>query len=312
MIHPKVLKTLDEAVSLRVNVVRAQDKIGILYDMDAIIVVNTSCEDFTTAKYWQGRTGRHKCLVDLSHIKKFVFLFNFVVEPAARLPSILKRVGDVRIIAANTMDFHILSTADRFREIRHLPRMVLASPIDPDSVTTYKKPSQRIRIGQHSMPYMEKFNREISLLVARINNVYHGRVLWHFMGMPAPVAGLVAHHTNVLLHEPFAFTVREFLEETDIFLFYPVWERSEPWARSIAEALMSGTPVVATARGGTRDQIIQSNNGYLCNCLDDFVRYLSVMIERPEIVRLLGRNASLNSKYFTTEYITHKLIEYIR
>ncbi len=310
-IHPKVLKTVDEAVSVRLNVVKIQDKVPIFYDMDAVIVVNTDSNEFTDAEYWQGKTYRHSCVVDLSRIKKFVFLFNFIIEPAAKLPSLLRHVADVRIITANSLYFRSISEMDMFQEIRHLPRLVLASPIDPGTVTTDKTPSDRIRIGQHSLPYVHKFNGEIGTLVARINERYLDRVSWNFMGMPVHVGNLIEHHPNVVLRKAFALPVRDFLEEVDVFLFYDTWDRTEPWARSVAEALASGSPVVATAKGGNQDQVIPANNGYLCTCLEDFVRHLSVMIDRPEIVRLFGRNASLYSRFFTTEYTIRKLMEFV-
>jgi glycosyltransferase involved in cell wall biosynthesis len=311
-IHPKILKTVDEGVAVRLNVVKIQDKVPILYDMDAVIVVNTDSNEFTDAAYWQGKTDRHSCVVDLARIKKFVFLFNFVIEPAAKLPSLLRHVPDVRIITANSLFFRAISEVDAFEAIRHLPRLVLASPIDPGTVTTYKKPADRIRIGQHSLPHTNKFNEEIGTLVARINDRYADRVAWHFMGIPARVGQLIAHHPNVVTREAFALPVGDFLKEVDVFLFYPAWDRTEPWARSVAEALASGAPVVATAKGGNQDQIVPGSNGYLCRCLEDFVRYLSAMIDRPETVRLLGRNASLYSRFFTTKHIIRDLLEYVR
>jgi glycosyltransferase involved in cell wall biosynthesis len=280
--------------------------------MDVIIVVNTDSNKFTDSDYWQGKTCRHRCIVDLSRMKTLVFLFNFVIEPAAKLPSLLAHVPDVRIITTNTLFFRSVPALDTYREIRHLPRLILASPIDPRSVTTHKKPSGRIRIGQYSMPYTNKFNREIGTLVARINDRYLGRVSWHFMGMPRQVASLIARYPNVVMREAFAIPVRDFLEETDIFLFYPAWDRVEPWARSVAEALMSGSPVLATAKGGNRDQITPGSNGYLCRSLEDFVEHLSTMLDQPEIIRSLGRNASQYSRFFTTEHVIGELIEFVR
>ena len=312
MVHPKVLRTVDQAVSVRLNVLKIQEKVPIFYEMDVIIVVNTDSNEFTDSDYWQGRTYRHRCIVDLSRMKRLVFLFNFVIEPAAKLPSLLAHVRDVRIITANTGFSRSVSTMAPYREIRHLPRLVLASPIDPSSVSTHKKPSGRIRIGQHSMPYTNKFNKEIETLVARINDRYLDRVSWHFMGMPRQVAGLMARHPNVTTHEAFAVPVRDFLEETDIFLFYPAWDRAEPWARSVAEALMSGSPVLATAKGGNCDQIIPGSNGYLCGSLEDFARHLSEMLDRPEIIQSLGRNASQHSRFFTTEHVVGQLMEFVR
>jgi glycosyltransferase involved in cell wall biosynthesis len=312
LIHPRVLKTVDKTVSVRLNVVKVQEKVPTLYGMDVLIVVNTDSSEFADVEYWQGKTCRHSSVIDLSRIKALVFLFNFGVEPAAKLPSLLSYVPDVRIITANTLYSRSISALSMFREIRHLPRLVLASPIDPSSVSTYKKPAEPIRIGQYSMPYTNKFNREIATLVARINVKYRDRVSWHFMGMPDSVARLIARYPNVAMREAFSLRIRDFLEETDIFLFYPTWDRSEPWARSIAEALMSGSPVVATAKGGNRDQIIPGNNGHLCRSLDEFVECLSEMIEHPESIRALGRNAALYSRYFSTAYVIRKLMEFIR
>ncbi len=312
LIHPKVLMTVDKAVSVRLNVVQIQEKVPTLYGMDVLIVVNTDSREFADVEYWQGKTDRHNCVVDLSRIKALVFLFNFGIEPAKRLSSLLPYVPDVRIITANTEYSRSISTLDMYREIRHLPRLVLASPIDPGSVSTYKRPAERIRIGQYSMPYSNKFSPEIATLVARINDKYLGRVSWHFMGMPASVARPIAHYPNVMFREAFAQRVADFLEETDIFLFYPTWDRAEPWARVIAEALMSGSPVVATDKGGNCDQIMPGNNGYLCRSLDDFVDHLSELIEHPESIRVLGRNAALDSGYFSTGQVIGRLMEFLR
>lgn len=311
MVHPKVLGKVDPRVHVRLNVLQDQTKVPLLYEMDSIVVVNTNSQVFADVEYWQGKTDRHHSVVDLSRIKTLTFLFNFVLEPAAKLPSLLRHVQDVRIITANTMFFRSITFMEMYRGIRHLPRLILASPIDPYSVPTCKKPSRRIRIGQHSLPWSDKFNEEIVCL-SRINDKYRDRVSWHFMGMPDSVGGLIARHANVVIREAFALRVGDFLKETDIFLFYPAWNRSEPWARSIAEALMSGSPVVATAKGGNRDQIIPGNNGYLCRSLDDFVERLSEMIEHPESIRVLGRNAALYSRYFSTACVIDRLMEFIR
>lgn len=312
MVHPKVLSRVDQRVRVRLNVLKGQEKAAILYDMDAIIVVNTNSEVFTDVAYWRGNTDRHGSVVDLSRLRTLIFLFNFIVEPAAQIPSLLPYARDVRIITTNTLFFRSITRRDIYRGIRHLPRLVLVSPIDQHSVSVCKKPSSRIRIGQHSLPWLEKFNEEITTLIMRMNSKYCDRILWQFMGMPDAMAGRIAQHPNVVLREPFALRVGDFLEETDIFLFYPAWDRVEPWARSIAEALMSGSPVVATARGGNHDQIIPGNNGYLCRSLDEFVECLSRMIERPELIRTLGRNAALYGRYYSTAYVIARLIEFIR
>ena len=56
-----------------------------------------------------------------------------------------------------------------------------------------------------------------------------------------------------------ALAVPEFLQGIDVLLFFLGWQREEAWARSAAEALMSGCPVITTNRGGNRDQVIHGN-----------------------------------------------------
>jgi hypothetical protein len=111
-VHPKVLNTVDQSVSVRFNVLKQQEKVPILYDMDVIIVVNSDSDEFTDIRYWQGETYRHTCVVDLSRVRRLVFLFNFVIEPAAHLPSLFEHIRDVRIITANTLFFHAISDLD--------------------------------------------------------------------------------------------------------------------------------------------------------------------------------------------------------
>jgi hypothetical protein len=308
----RVLERVDEGVFLRTQVLKDQSNVNILYDMDAIIVVNSDGKLFTDLEYWRGKTDRHNCLVDLSKIKAFIFLFNFIVSPSIKLTSLLEEVHNIKIITTNSRFFNEMSIQDRYKEVRHLPRLMLESPINPSSVSTEKKLSDRIRIGQYSIGMEQKFNEEIAQLLTRINSKYYEKVWWDFMGIPLSRANLIMQSPNVTIRKAFAKPVKEFLKETDLFLFYPSWKRQEPWSRSVGEALASGCPVLATDKGGNRDQIIHGNNGYLCSSLDDFVQYLSGLIEEPELILALGRNAVLYSRFFSTEYVVKKLMEFIR
>ena len=60
--------------------------------------------------------------------------------------------------------------------------------------------------------------------------------------------------------------VSDFLSSIDVFLFFPEWKREEPWGRVIAEAMVSGCPVIALDRGGTKDQVLNSNHRSHCAC----------------------------------------------
>ncbi len=94
---------------------------------------------------------------------------------------------------------------------------------------------------------------------------------------------------NVTCRKAFSVPVVEYLKGIHIFLFFISWSRQEPWARSVAEALMSGCPVLATdTDGGNREQIIQGCNGYLCKNVDVFADRLSYLIENPEKFTRVG------------------------
>lgn len=308
----RILEKVDGGVSVRTNVLKDQNNIAVLYDMDIIVAVISDNKPFTDVEYWKGKTDRHDSVVDLSRIKAFIFLFNFIVSPSIKLTSLLEEVDKIKIITTNRRFFDEISTQDRYKDVRHLPRLMLESPIDPDSVSREKLPSGHIRIGQYSVGIEQKFNEEITELVRRINCKYYDKVSWDFMGIPQSRARLIMQYPNVTIRKAFTKPIKEFLKETDIFLFYPSWKRQEPWSRSVAEALAGGCPVLATDRGGNRDQIIPGNNGYLCGNLDDFAQHLTGLIEESQLIRVLGGNAALYSRFFSTKYVVKKLVEFIR
>lgn len=314
LIHPRILHKVDPVVPVTVNLLRDSERAGILYDMDIILVVNSSRETFTDVKYWRGETKWHRCAVDLSRIRKLVFLFNFTLAPAAKLPSLLPEVPNLMVLTANTRFLEALSWEQDYEGIRHLPRMMLPSPIGTASVPTSKTASDQVRVGQYSLPWVgaDKFNPEEAALVQRINDTYSHRVAWRFMGMPEAKVRPFRKYPNVTIERAFAVPVREFLRDTDVFVFYPSWSLSEPWSRSVAEALMSGCPVLTTATaGGNHDQVVQGSNGYLCRDLDEFAFHLGNVIQRPALLRTLGRNALLYSRFFRTQHVVEELIRFI-
>ena len=85
--------------------------------------------------------------------------------------------------------------------------------------------------------------------------------------------------------------VKDFLSKLDIFLFFPEWSREEPWARVIAEAMVSGCPVIALDKGGTRDQVLKENNGFLCKRYDDYYRRVIYFMEHREIISMMSKNS---------------------
>lgn len=283
-----------------------------LYSVDGLLVVNTDSREFATADYWLGKTQRHSSRVDLCRIPSMTFLFNFIVSPARYLTSIAEYVEDVRIIVGNTKFFQEISEQDRYELVRHYPRMRLESPIDPDSITTEKSASTRLRFGMHSKPLGNKWNREFKDLICTVNAHHAERVSWDFMGMASSVADALRGIPNVRIRKEFSTPVKDFLREVDVFVYFLGWDREEPWSRSAAEALASGCPVITTANGGNLDQVVHGNNGFLCKSTDDFVKYCLFIIEHRERRAALRRNAIACAREFTADRVAGRLLEFLQ
>jgi len=60
-----------------------------------------------------------------------------------------------------------------------------------------------------------------------------------------------------------------FLGNARALLFPVQWE--EPFGIALAEAFAAGTPVIATRRGATSEQIIHGVTGFICDSIDDMI-----------------------------------------
>lgn len=286
-----------------------------LYDVDRLLVLNSDSYSFTKLDYWKGVCKKHErdVAVDLSRIPQMTFLFNFVISPAKHLHQIERECKDVRLISTAS---HFIEEIEekwdsKFRNIQHIPRLKLESPIDPDSITTVKTPSDKIRIGKHSKAHGYKFNDEHAELIKRVNDKHGDKIIWDFLGVPGGKQQLIEREDNVIIRPEYSVDVGEYLQGIDIFLFFISWGRNEPWARSVAEGLMSGCPVLATNKGGNKEQVKHLNNGYLCDTVEDFEKHLNTLIENPKLIKKMGRNSALYSKEFTTEKITKSFMDFI-
>lgn len=307
--HGDLKKELRSRVADGVRVITdVMAKPDIFYDLDRLLVINTDSNDFTTIRYWSGETDRHSACIDLRRVKSMTFLFNFIVSPARHLADVAKLCGDISILTTNQRFFDEITRKDKHAKIRQLPRMILESPINQNTVYTHKSASPKIRIGKHSCSLGAKWNAEHRDLILRLNARYDN-LIWDFMGAGGEFTNSVQDIPNVINRKGFSIPVNVYLCGIDIFLFYPRWNRQEPWSRAVAEALMSGCPVVATdIDGGNRMQVLHGNNGFLCGSLDEFEKYLSMLIEDAELRSSLGKNARIYSRFFTSEHIIKKLM----
>lgn len=282
------------------------------YNSDCIIVVNTDCRDFTTEDYWLGKSDRHDYSIDLNKLsdKKMFFVFNFIVSPSRHLYQLSKYDIDIHILPTNMKFFNEISKQDRYDKVRILPRYTLNSPINPDSVNSFiRNPKDKICFGMHSKRLGNKWNDEIEKLIKDINKRYSkDQVEFRFMGTKNDLRKKLDKIDNVVCLKEDKETVRDFLSKLDVFLFFPDWKREEPWARVIAEAMVSGCPVIALDKGGTCDQVLKYNNGFLCKKYNDYYHYVVYLIEHREMIPIMSKNSLRISKDFHSDKVIKRLI----
>lgn len=283
-----------------------------LYEMDALLIVNTDSKDFTSLDYWMGRSKVHGVTkFSIKKMKQMIFLFNFIVSPSRHLDSIYKYNKDLKIITANRKFFLEIGNQDRYENVRHIPRMQLNSPIDSARYDLPKTNSNKIRIGEHSKGLSNKWNKEWPKLIKMCNERFSDKICFDFMGMPKDLAKKIEGIDNVRIRKEDEVTVPEYLNGIDIFCFFLDFKREEPWARCSAEAMVSGCPIITSPRGGNPDQVIEGNNGFLCKDTKSFFQKIVYLVEHGDILNKMSKNAKLSSRGFSTESVIEKFIDYI-
>ena len=287
---------------------------SIFYDLDCLIIVNTDSKEFSTTDYWRGKSYRHRSSIDLNKMKnkKFYFLYNFIVSPSRHLDKFLKYNIDINIITTNVKFYEEITKQDRYENVRLFPRYIVESPINPDNLNIkIRQPSEKVCFGMHSKRAGGKWNDEIYKLIKEINIRYPDNIEFRFMGIKKELSSKLKKIKNVTCLREDEETVKDFLNKLDIFLFFPSWKREEPWARVIAESMVSGCPVIALDKGGTKDQILQGNNGFLCKKYNDYLKSIIYLMEHKEIIPKMSKNSIKISKDFYTEKVIKKLINII-
>jgi hypothetical protein len=311
-LHEMFKKKLNPKVIVHYNIFgRTNPNLEPLYEMDNILVINSDSYSFSHPEYWEGKTDHHPWVVDLARIKQMVFLYNFVISPSTGLARLSQKCSDVRIICANREWFHKMTQDNKYEKIRHLPRTTLDSPINPDSITIHRTPSDQIRIGKHSKAHSYKWNKDHRKLFEAIGAKYGNKIAWDFLGVPKECCADIVNIPHFTLREEYSIPVGQYLMGIDIFLFFINYNRSEPWSRAIGEALAAGIPVLATNHAGNKDQVIHGNNGFLCENYDDFYKYLCLLIENPELAYKMGRNGHIYSKAFTPQKVIQHYMDFI-
>ena len=163
----------------------------------------------------------------------------------------------------------------------------------------------------HSLPSMDKWNKDFPEVVNTINQTHKDRVAWDFMGMPRHLAAKM-RSDNVCVRKEFSLPVRDFLAGVDVFLFFVSWNREEAWARSVAEAMTTGCPIITTGKGGNRDQVIHGNTGFLCEDIEDVIENCISLIENAKLLAAMRSNAMRFSRQFTSDSVARRFLEFIQ
>lgn len=309
----KIKLALHDDVNIVTNVFKNDDSINVFYEMDKIIVINTDSKHFTTIDYWEGKSELHSTFVDLTRVKQMSFLFNFIVSPARFLHLINEKCKDVRILTTNKRFFNELTTKDKHHTVRHIPRMILRSPINPNSVNNYKIISEKIRIGKHSKGMSGKWNDEHKKVIEAVNEQVGEKVIWDFMGMPSKMVKELQDIPNVITRKEFTVSVKDFLTCIDIFFFFNSWRRQEPWARAMGEGMAAGCAVMANKdNAGNEEQILHGNNGFLFKNSDEAVKHLVDLVNNQDMIKTMGRNNLIYSRDFSSENVIDQLLEFLR
>jgi len=286
----------------------AFNKLERLYDLDCLIVVNTDSRLFTTLDFWTGKSEKHQTFVDLTKIKQMIFLFNFLVSPSKHLSELEQYCPNLKIITTNTKFFQEIGR--KYGNIIHIPRIILESPINPERVNSSKIPSDKIRIGCLSKPVHDKWNNDWYKLIEHVNSAI-SNIQWRFLGCPQSLQDSLTFE-NIEFNKEFAIPVKDFLENLDIFVYFPSFKREEPWSRSVAEGLLSGCPVITTNRGGNIDQIVHGNNGFICTNLEEFQKFVVFLCQNQHVLKTMKKICLNRSQYFTSPQIIKRLMDFIQ
>ena len=317
--HPFLLaeKSIPEALldnnitgfKVRTNVLKHPNH---LYDMDNIIIVNTDSKNFSTLDYWNGKSSEHTTEIDISKLKRVFFLYNFLISPSRNLDKLIDAGMNVGgIITTNQRFFNEVTKQDRYENVRILPPYILNSPIYPWILTPrIRRSKDKLCFGMHSKSLGSKWNTEIPKLIKQLNDRYgiDGKISFRFMGIKKEVAKQLEKIPNVTCLKENEEKVKDFLDSLDIFLFFPDYKREEPWARVIAEAMISGLPIIASEKGGTPDQVLRYNNGLLCKKYNDYYKNCVYLIEHRDILEKMSMNSMKRSRNFHSENIIRELM----
>ncbi len=236
----------------------------------------------------------------------------------ARRQRALRRFSKIIFVSRGLMDEYLRhgfrARQDQLAVVHNLPPQISdselrAAPLPPPAEWNLPECAPVIAyVGKLSL------GKGAHILLEAIPRVLarHADAVFVFAGRPtAPVKippGIPARNVRLLGHVP-ASDVQALLRRADLFILPSIWP--EPLSSAVLEALAFGVPVIGTARGGTPEQIVEGENGWLvppanAGALGDAI---AAALEDPErLARMRPRCRSLLRKQFDEEQILAAMV----
>jgi len=275
-----------------------------------IITINSDSREFTQKEYWDKFIAPESL-----RGKTMIFLFNFIVSPAASLHWVGEIGARCGIIVTNKRFFDEIGVKEKFLSVLDVPRIVLESPIDPESLVVANNPDPKLfNIHMLSKSYGDKWNDDIVPVVKAVSRLGSDfcRIKFNMMGAKREICSALSGNPNARLLPESAVSTADFFKDSDLFMFFPGYKRQEPWARVIGEAMTCGLPIIALDNsGGTAQQVIHGNNGFLCKTADDFIDKTVYLYTNRQMAKKMGNNSRIYAAEFSTPNVCAKLLRFV-
>jgi glycosyltransferase involved in cell wall biosynthesis len=163
-------------------------------------------------------------------------------------------------------------------------------------------------LGRHSRDVPAKFSPDIAEYIRQIGENHDIR--FSMLGAARTLRGL--NDDRAILYSEDSIQPEIFLAGCDLWVFAhaPYWR--ETACVAMLEAMASGLPVVVENVGGMREYVQHGQTGFLCNGLEEFVRYTSLLMDMPSLREVIGARArALVQQFHSLEALVERLRPFV-
>ena len=159
-------------------------------------------------------------------------------------------------------------------------------------------------LGRHSRDVAEKFPPDMGEYIRRIGENHDVR--FRMLGAAQTMCDL--KDDRAVLYREDEMLPDAFLAECDVWVYAHAPDWRETACIAMLEAMASGLPVVVENSGGMREYVQHGRTGFLCNDLEEFVRYTSLLLDMPDLCGLMGSQARASvEKFHSIEVLMDRL-----